>query len=158
MTLNQKHQTQKHQTDAIPPLKPLPSYLPGPVNRETFVKALHWYNGPARKIFGPEPGALIPLNLLAAVFSHSHSDAAMRMLHGYTSIGLIPGLLAALYLFQKKRHWVFPLILLPINGAFLGVNIWISINSMGIPYGSYFHVSSALLILVNFFTITQLEQ
>ena len=56
---------------------------------------VNWFFGKAREFFGPEPGALVPLNILAAFFAHEHSDASMRILHGYTSIGLVIGIFSA---------------------------------------------------------------
>lgn len=124
----------------------------------SLIQGLHWYNGSIRKIFGPEPGALIPLNLMAALFVHSHSDTAMRILHGYTSLGLIPGLLVSLFLCRKNYHFRFALGLLVLNLCCLPINTWIAIEGMGIPYGRQFHLLLALLILVNFLTIDQLKQ
>jgi hypothetical protein len=99
--------------------------LPKPkldLENASLVKALHWYNGPARKIFGPEPGALIPLNLMAAIFSHSHNDVSMRILHGYPSIGLLPGLIGAAFLCRRRNQIGFSALLLIINAFCLPVN------------------------------------
>jgi hypothetical protein len=128
------------------------------IANDSLVKALHWYNGPARKMFGPEPGALIPLNLMAAIFSHSHNDVSMRILHGYTSIGLLPGLVGAAFLCRKQAYLIFPVVLLMVNVFCLPVNTWISVKGMGIPYGKQFHVLIAALILVNFLAIDRLRK
>ena len=57
-----------------------------------YTNTINWLFGRERNFFGPQPGSLVPLNILAAFFSHQHSDASMRILHGYTSIGLIIGI------------------------------------------------------------------
>ena len=59
---------------------------------DNYSNTVNWFFGKAREFFGPEPGALVPLNILAAFFAHEHSDASMRILHGYTSIGLVIGI------------------------------------------------------------------
>ena len=50
-----------------------------------------WLQGNSRQFLGPNVSALVPLNLLAAAFTHSHSDVSMRILHGYSDLGLIFG-------------------------------------------------------------------
>ena len=84
-----------------------------------------WLNGPAplRHLLGPYPGALISLNLLAGLFVHAHSDASMRILHGYSSIGLIPGLLTgllAIRLMLQAHHWPKAVLALAVV---IGVNL-----------------------------------
>ena len=116
-----------------------------------------WLNGPAplRHLLGPYPGALISLNLLAALFSHAHSDASMRILHGYTSIGLIPGLLTcllAIRLMLQAHHWpkaVLAVLWLLANALLLVVNTWIAFQGMDIPNGNLFHLALAVVIGVN---------
>ena len=51
-------------------------------------KTVNWLFGSSRQFLGPQPGALVPLNLLGALFVHSHSEASMRILHAYTSIAV----------------------------------------------------------------------
>ena len=116
-----------------------------------------WMNGPAplRHTPGPYPGALISLNLLAALFSHAHSDASMRILHGYSSIGLIPGLLTcglAVRLVLRDRRFVrlgVAVIWFLINSLLLGVNTWIAFQGMGIPNGNLFHLALGAAIAIN---------
>ena len=48
-----------------------------------------WLQGNSRHFLGPNVTALVPLNLLAAAFTHSHSDASMRILLGYSYLGLV---------------------------------------------------------------------
>ena len=116
---------------------------------------VNWFFGKAREFFGPEPGALVPLNILAAFFAHEHSDASMRILHGYTSIGLVIGIFSAFSIFinirsKLKKIRVFVSLLI-INVWAFYVNTWVAINGMGIPYGKQFHIFLAILIIANYF-------
>lgn len=101
----------------------------------------------------PQPGSLVPLNLLGALFPHSHSEVSMRILHGYTSIEIIFGILSTISLLKyfsiKVPRFVF-FVLLAINIWALYVNSWIALNGMGIPYGRLFHIFIAILISINF--------
>ena len=96
-----------------------------------------------------------PLNILAAFFAHEHSDASMRILHGYTSIGLVIGILSAFSIFMnirskfKKIRVFIPLLLINLWAFY--VNTWVAINGMGIPYGKQFHIFLAILIIANYF-------
>ena len=116
-----------------------------------------WMNGaaPLRHALGPYPGALISLNLLAALFSHAHSDASMRILHGYSSSGLIPGLLTcglSVRLALRDRYRAklgLAVIWLLINSVLLAVNTWIAFQGMGIPKGNLFHLALAAAIAIN---------
>ena len=116
---------------------------------------VNWFFGKAREFFGPEPGALVPLNILAAFFTHEHSDASMRILHGYTSIGLVIGIFSAFSIFinirskLKKIRVFVPLLIINVWAFY--VNTWVAINGMGIPYGKQFHIFLAILIITNYF-------
>ena len=120
-----------------------------------YTNTINWFFGRERNFFGPQPGSLVPLNILAAFFSHQHSDASMRILHGYTSIGLIIGIFSAFSIlvnirskFKKIRIFV-PLFIINVWAFY--TNTWVAINGMGIPYGRQFHVFLAVLIIFNFF-------
>ena len=120
-----------------------------------YTNIIHWLKGSERNFLGPQPGTLVPLNILAAFFSHQHSDASMRILHGYTSIGLIIGIFSAFSIlvnirskFKKIRIFV-PLLIINVWAFY--TNTWVAINGMGIPYGRQFHVFLAVLIIFNFF-------
>ena len=122
---------------------------------ENYSSTVNWFLGKAREFFGPEPGALVPLNILAAFFAHEHSDASMRILHGYTSIGLVIGIFSAFSIFMNirskfKKIRVFVSLLI-INVWAFYVNTWVAINGMGIPYGKQFHIFLAILIIANYF-------
>ena len=120
-----------------------------------YSNTVNWFFGKAREFFGPEPGALVPLNILAAFFAHEHSDASMRILHGYTSIGLVIGIFSAFSIlinisskFKKIRVFV-PLLIINLWAFY--ANTWVAINGMGIPYGKQFHIFLAILIIANYF-------
>ena len=122
---------------------------------DNYSNAVNWFFGKAREFFGPEPGALVPLNILAAFFAHEHSDASMRILHGYTSIGLVIGIFSAFSIFInirskfKKIRVFVPLLIINVWAFY--VNTWVAINGMGIPYGKQFHIFLAILIIANYF-------
>ena len=118
-----------------------------------YTNTINWLFGRERNFFGPQPGSLVPLNILAAFFSHQHSDASMRILHGYTSIGLIIGIFSAFSIlvsirskFKKIRIFV-PLLMINVWSFY--TNTWVAINGMGIPYGRQFHIFLAVLIIFN---------
>ena len=122
---------------------------------DNYSNTVNWFFGKAREFFGPEPGALVPLNILAAFFAHEHSDASMRILHGYTSIGLVIGIFSAFSIFInirsrfKKIRVFVPLLIINVWAFYL--NTWVAINGMGIPYGKQFHIFLAILIIANYF-------
>ena len=122
---------------------------------DNYNNTVNWVFGNAREFFGPEPGALVPLNILAAFFAHEHSDASMRILHGYTSIGLVIGIFSAFSIFMnirskfKKIRVFVPLLIINVWAFY--VNTWVAINGMGIPYGKQFHIFLAILIIANYF-------
>ncbi len=122
---------------------------------DNYSNTVNWFFGNAREFFGPEPGALVPLNILAAFFAHEHSDASMRILHGYTSIGLVIGIFSAFSIFKnirskfKKIRVFIPLLIINVWAFY--TNTWVAINGMGIPYGKQFHIFLAILIIVNYF-------
>ena len=118
-----------------------------------YTNTINWLFGSARDFFGPEPGTLVPLNILAAFFAHEHSDASMRILHGYTSIGLIIGIFSTFSILVnirsklKKIRVFVPLLIINIWAFY--TNTWVAINGMGIPYGRQFHIFLAVLIIFN---------
>ena len=122
---------------------------------DKYSNTVNWFFGKAREFFGPEPGAVVPLNILAAFFAHEHSDASMRILHGYTSIGLVIGIFSAFSIFMnirskfKKIRVFVPLLIINVWAFY--VNTWVAMNGMGIPYGKQFHIFLAILIIANYF-------
>jgi len=125
--------------------------------RHPLLRGSGWLNGTnnMRGLLGPYPGFLITLNLLAAFFPHSHSDVSMRILHAYTSLGLIPGILACVFWIQSRAFSVgigfvfIKCLWLAINILFFCVNSWIVFNGMGIKHGDLFHLFLAAIIAVN---------
>ena len=118
-----------------------------------YTNTINWLFGRTRDYFGPSPGTLVPLNILAAFFAHEHSDTSMRLLHGYTSIGLLIGILSAFSIFvyirsKLKKIRVFTPLLV-INVWAFYTNTWVAVNGMGIPYGRQFHIFLAVLIILN---------
>ena len=63
-----------------------------------------WLQGTPRHFLGPNVTALVPLSLLAAAFTNSHSDASMRILHGYSDLGLVFGIYGALVLLLLQSY------------------------------------------------------
>ena len=113
-----------------------------------------WLQGSSRHFLGPNVSALVPLNILAAAFTHSHSDVSMRILHGYSDLGLIFGAFGAVVLLLLQSNVLGKIILsllLIANIALFIVNTWITVNGMGIPYGSQFHLLLAIIFSVNFY-------
>ena len=113
-----------------------------------------WLQGNSRHFLGPNVTALVPLNLLAAAFTHSHSDASMRILHGYSDLGLVFGFYGSVVLLLSQsnvlKRFLFALLLV-INIALFVVNTWITVNGMGIPFGSQFHLALSLIFAANYF-------
>ena len=120
-----------------------------------------WLHGSPRQFLGPNVSALVPLNLLAAAFSHSHSDASMRILHGYSSLGLVFGIYGSILLIiipQALRERIQFACLLSVNLVCLWLNAWITIEGMDLSYGRQFHVVLALLFIVNFYATKRLSR
>lgn len=121
-----------------------------------WIKRFEWYYDSSRSFLGPTPGSLVPLNIFGAMFAHSHSDASMRILHGYTSIGIFVGIISILILFislcSRKVKYILILPLFIVNLWAFYVNTWVAANGMGIPHGRLFHLFLAMLIVVNFCT------
>ena len=86
---------------------------------------------------------LIPVNLWAAITPHLHSDVSMRILHGASTLLLLPLLIT---LWTDRRHLqALPSLLL---GAFalmmVVVNSWITAMGMGVEFGWLVHVLLAV--------------
>ena len=117
-----------------------------------------WLQGTPRHFLGPNVTALVPLNLLAAAFTHSHSDVSMRILHGYSDLGLVFGVYGALVLLLLQSNALKKLLLALLlvgNIAFFVVNTWMTVNGMGIPFGSQFHLALAAIFAANYFLISR---
>ena len=113
-----------------------------------------WLQGSSRNFLGPNVTALVPLNLLAAAFTHSHSDASMRILHGYSDLGLVFGIYGSVVLLFFQTSMTNKLIyslLIASNIYLFVVNTWITVNGMGIPLGALFHLALAAIFTVNYY-------
>ena len=77
---------------------------------------------------------LIPVNAWAAITPHMHSDLSMRILHGTSTLVLLPLLWA---LWQQRRNLQgFAAILLAVFAVvMLVVNSWITAMGMGVDFG-----------------------
>tara|TARA_B100002051_G_C16687075_1_gene613232 strand:+ start:519 stop:953 length:435 start_codon:yes stop_codon:yes gene_type:complete len=108
------------------------------------MKQAMWLQGNPRHFLGPNVTALVPLNLLAATSTHSHSDAEMRILHGYSDLGIVFGVYGAVVLLLLQSNVLKKLLfalLLVGNIAFFVVNTWITMNGICITFGSQFHLA-----------------
>ena len=75
---------------------------------------------------------LIPVNVWAAITPHLHSDVSMRILHGVSTLVLLP-LLWDLWQ-QRRQLATLPSLFLTIFSVVLiVVNIWIAIEGMETP-------------------------
>ena len=86
---------------------------------------------------------LIPANLWAAITPHLHSDLSMRVLHGVSTLALLP----LLWSLWQRRQWQNPLVslVLGVFGVMLVlVNSWITAMGMGVDFGWLDHVLLAL--------------
>lgn len=82
----------------------------------------------------------------------------MRILHGYTSFGLVSGILGTILLLRSQSK-IIPVLsltgLLIFNSYCLILNTWIAFHGMGIPHGRAFHILLAALLTLNFFAINR---
>lgn len=86
---------------------------------------------------------LIPVNLWAAITPHMHSDLTMRILHGCSTLVLMP-LLWALWT-QRRQLRPLPALLLAVFVLMMVVvNSWITAKGMGVELGWLDHLLLAL--------------
>ena len=86
---------------------------------------------------------MIPANLWAAITPHLHSDLSMRVLHGMSTLALLP-LLLSLWQGRQLQN-LLPSIVLGVFGVMLVlVNSWITAMGMGVDFGWLDHVLLAL--------------
>ena len=82
----------------------------------------------------------------------------MRILHGYSDLGLVFGAYGALVLLLLQSNALKKLLLALLlvgNIAFFVVNTWITVNGMGIPFGSQLHLTLAAIFAANYFLISR---
>ena len=95
---------------------------------------------------------LIPVNLWAAITPHMHSDVSMRILHGLSTLVLLP-LLWTLW-DQRRLLRPAPMLVLAVFAlVMVVVNSWITAMGMGVEFGWLDHLFLALseLALTVFF-------
>ena len=86
---------------------------------------------------------LIPVNLWAAITPHLHSDVSMRILHGASTLLLLP-LLFTLWN-DRRQLQVIPTIVLGVFAVVMVVvNSWITAMGMGVEFGWLDHLFLAL--------------
>ena len=86
---------------------------------------------------------LIPVNLWAAITPHLHSDLSMRILHGVSTLALLP-LLWQLWVRRKQDLLLFSLVLAVFLLVMVVVNGWITFMGMGVQFGWLDHIFLAI--------------
>ena len=97
---------------------------------------------------------LITANGWAAITPHLHSDLSMRILHGLSTLALLP-LLWNLWSDRRLLQVVLSIVLSAFTVMLVLVNSWIAINGMGVDYGWLDHVmlTLAFMAVVVFFLL-----
>ena len=86
---------------------------------------------------------LIPANLWAAIAEHTHTDLSMRILHGLSSMVLIP-LLWQLWVRRSQDLRLLNAGLAVFLIVLVVVNIWVTVEGMKIPFGWLDHIFLAI--------------
>ena len=86
---------------------------------------------------------LVPANIWAAITPHMHSDLSMRVLHGLSTVALVP-LLWNLWSDRRMLQRVLSSVLSVFTAMLVLVNSWIAINGMGVDYGWLDHLMLAM--------------
>ena len=86
---------------------------------------------------------LVPSNLWAAITPHLHSDLSMRVLHGLSTLVLLP-LLWTLWTDRSQLMRLPALVLAVFGVVMVLVNSWITTMGMGVQFGWLDHL---LLVL-----------
>ena len=97
---------------------------------------------------------LIPVNLWAAITPHLHSDVSMRILHGASTLLLLP-LLITLWNDRRQLQAIPAIVLAVFAIVMVVVNSWITAMGMGVEFGWLDHVllAAAELSVVAFFLL-----
>ena len=89
---------------------------------------------------------LVPANLWASITPHLHSDLSMRLLHGVSTVVLVPPLLSMWQ--QRRRIQRLPALLLAsFSLVLVVVNTHIAAVGMGVRYGWIDHLFLAVACL-----------
>ena len=86
---------------------------------------------------------LIPVNLWAAITPHLHSEVSMRILHGLSTLALLP-LLWQLWARRKQDLLLISLVLAVFLLVMVVVNGWITFMGMGVQFGWLDHIFLAI--------------
>ena len=86
---------------------------------------------------------LIPANLWAAITPHLHSEVSMRILHGLSTLALLP-LLWQLWVRRKQDVLGLSLVLGVFLLVMVVVNSWITAMGMGVRFGWLDHIFLAI--------------
>ena len=89
---------------------------------------------------------LITANGWAAITPHLHSDLSMRILHGLSTLALLP-LLWNLWSDRRQLQVFLSIVLAVFTVMLVLVNSWIAIHGMGVDYGWLDHVLLALAFM-----------
>ena len=68
---------------------------------------------------------------------------------GYSGLGLVFGIYGAVVFLLSQSNALKKLLFAPLlvgNIAFFVLNTWITVNGMGIPFGSQFHLALAAIL------------
>ena len=97
---------------------------------------------------------LVPANIWAAITPHMHSDLSMRVLHGLSTLVLLPLLWG---LWKQRRHLnLLSTIVLAVFALMLVlVNSWITMKGMPVNFGWLDHwlLALAMIAVVVFFLV-----
>ena len=86
---------------------------------------------------------LVPFNLWATISPHLHSEWSMRLLHGSSTVLLVP-LLLTLWNGRQKLQPFAATVLAIFAAMLVAVNSWITVVGMGVRYGWLDHVMLAV--------------
>lgn len=86
---------------------------------------------------------LIPINIWAAITPHLHSDISMRILHGISSLVLVP-VLISLWRSRHNLHMGLAAVYSVFLVVMVVVNVWITFNGMGVALGWLDHLFLSL--------------
>ena len=97
---------------------------------------------------------LVPANIWAAITPHMHSDLSMRVLHGLSTLVLLPLLWG---LWTQRRHLnILSTIVLAVFALMLViVNSWITVKGMPVDFGWLDHwlLALAKISVLTFFLV-----
>tara|TARA_B100000073_G_scaffold309915_1_gene281951 strand:+ start:1417 stop:1785 length:369 start_codon:yes stop_codon:yes gene_type:complete len=97
---------------------------------------------------------LIPVNIWAAITPHLHSDLSMRILHGLSTLVLLP-LLWSLWSQRRLLQPLSSIVLAVFSVTLVWVNSWITAKGMPVDMGWLDHLmlAAAEIAVVLFFLV-----